>query len=278
MRKIGSDLIFTVFVSCLVTVGAFAQSRSPDPGLPAATLPAALREVGFDQNLDQQIPVDIELTDELGRPVRLGGYFRSRPVVLAFVYYGCPMLCGQSLSSLASTLGVMSLEPGRDFEVLSISIDPRETPSLAFTKKAHYIERTGKPSLANGWHFLTGTQTEIDRVTRSAGFRYVWDESAQQFAHPAGIVVLTPAGRVARYLFGIDYGARDLQLALGDASENRIGSPIQKALLYCYHYDPATGRYSLAIMRIVQIAGLVTVLSLCTLILVFTRRERREVT
>ena len=209
--------------------------------------------------------------------MQIGEYFGKRPVVLAFVYYGCPMLCLQSLSSLASTLGVLSENPGEDFEVVSVSIDPRETPALALEKKAHYVERSGKPSIAKGWHYLTGTEANIQRLTKAAGFRYVWDESLQQFAHPAGIVVATPQGKVSRYLFGIDYGPRDLRLALLDASEEKISSPLEKALLYCYHYDLATGRYSLAIMRIVQVAGAATVFSLGTLIFVWTRRERRQV-
>ncbi len=245
--------------------------------MPAAEVPAALREVGFDQNLNQMLPLDVEFTDEHGRTVKIGDYFGKRPVVLAFVYYGCPMLCLQSLSSLAATLGVMSENPGDDFEVVSISIDPRETPALALEKKAHYVERSGKPSIAQGWHYLTGTEANIQRLTKAAGFRYVWDASLQQFAHPAGIVIATPQGKVSRYLFGIDYGPRDLRLALLDASEEKISSPLEKALLYCYHYDLATGRYSLAIMRIVQVAGAATVLSLGTLIFVWTRRERRQV-
>ena len=240
-------------------------------------MPAQLREVGFDQNLNQMLPLDVEFTDEHGRAVKIGEYFGKRPVVLAFVYYGCPMLCLQSLSSLAATLGVLSENPGDDFEVVSVSIDPRETPALALEKKAHYVERSGKPSIAQGWHYLTGTEANIQRLTKAAGFRYVWDASLQQFAHPAGIVIATPQGKVARYLFGIDYGPRDLRLALLDASEEKISSPLKKALLYCYHYDLATGRYSLAIMRIVQVAGAATVLSLGTLIVVWTRRERRQV-
>lgn len=276
--KKGVRPLFSLLPLFLMGLGAAlsAQTGSATPGLPAATLPAALREVGFDQKLNAQIPADIQFHDEDGRTVRIGDYFGSRPVVLSFVYYGCPMLCVQTLSSLAGTLGVLSLDPGRDFEVINISIDPRETPSLALSKKTHYIERSGKPSIASGWHFLTGTQSDIDRLAQSAGFRYVWDDSLQQFAHPAGIVVLTPQGRIARYLFGIDYGPRDLQLAIIDASANRVGSPIQKVLLYCYHYNPATGQYSLAIMRIVRLAGLVTVLSLGALIFVWTRRERRQ--
>ena len=253
-----------------------AQSRPTTTGAPAAEVPAQLREVGFDQNLDQMLPLDAEFTDEQGRTVKLGEYFGKRPVLIAFVYYGCPMLCLQSLSSLAATLGVISEDPGDDFEVVSISIDPRETPALALEKKAHYVERSGKPSIAKGWHYLTGTEANIQRVTKAAGFRYVWDASLQQYAHPAGVVIATPGGKVSRYLFGIDYGPRDLRLALLDASEGQISSPIKKALLYCYHYDIATGRYSLAIMRVVQVAGAATVLSLVTLIAVWTRRERRQ--
>ena len=256
---------------------AFAQPRPTSTGAPASEVPPQLRDVGFDQNLDQALPLDVEFVDETGRTVKIGDYFGRRPVVLAFVYYGCPMLCLQSLSSLAATLGVLSEDPGDDFEVVNVSIDPRETPALALEKKAHYLERSGKPSIARGWHFLTGTEADIRQLTRAAGFRYVWDESLQQFAHPAGIVIATPQGHVSRYLFGIDYGPRDLRLALLDASKERISSPLEKALLYCYHYDATTGRYNLAIMRVVRLAGAATVLSLGTLIFVWTRRERRQV-
>jgi protein SCO1/2 len=257
--------------------GALAQTPPTAPGLPAATLPSALREVGFDQNLNQPLPLDAEFSDETGRRVQLREYFGQRPVVLAFVYYGCPMLCLQSLSSLASTLGVLSDSVGKDFEAVSLSIDPRETPAMAREKKAHYIERSDKPAIAKGWHYLTGTEENIRRVTGAAGFRYVWDEKAQQYAHPAGIVVATHQGIVSRYLFGIDYGPRDLRLAVLDASQGQIGSTLAKALLYCYHYDVSTGRYSLAILRIVQVVGAATAFSLGTLIFVWTRRERRQV-
>jgi protein SCO1/2 len=254
-----------------------AQPRATATGVPAAEMPAQLRDVGFDQRLDAMLPLDVEFADEHGRRVKIGEYFGRRPVVLSFVYYGCPMLCLQSLSSLAATLGVLSENPGDDFEVVSISIDPRETPALALEKKRHYVERSGKPSIAQGWHYLTGTEANVRRLTSAAGFRYAWDERAQQYSHPAGIVVATSQGRVSRYLFGIDYGPRDLRLALLDASEGKIGSPLEKALLYCYHYDLATGRYSFAILRVVQLAGAATVLSLGALIIVWTRRERRQV-
>jgi protein SCO1/2 len=261
----------------LIATVASAQPRPTDSGVPASEVPAQIREVGFDQHLNQALPLDVEFTDEHGRAVTLGKYFGTKPVVLSFVYYGCPMLCLQSLSSLAATLGVMSELPGKDFEVVSISIDPRETPALALQKKAHYIERAGKPSIGPGWHYLTGTDANIRHLTNAAGFRYVWDEPTQQYAHPAGILVATPQGTIARYLFGIDYGPRDLRLAILDASAGKISSPIKRMLLYCYHYDLATGRYSLAIMRLVRIAGAATVFSLGALIFVWTRRERRQV-
>jgi protein SCO1 len=267
---------------CLFVVLAFrpavaaAQPR-PDAGAPAAELPPLLRDVGFDQKLSQPLPLDVEFADEHGRAVKIGDYFGKRPVVLSFVYYGCPMLCLQSLNGLAATLGVLSETPGEDFEVVSVSIDPRETPSLALEKKSHYVQRSGKPSIAPGWHYLTGTEANVKRLTSAAGFRYVWDDTSQQYVHPAGIVVATPHGKVSRYLFGIDYGPRDLRLALLDAQGEKIGSPLDRVLLYCYHYDLATGRYSLAIMRVVQLAGAATVFSLGTLIFVWTRRERRQV-
>ncbi|HUP38593.1 MAG TPA: SCO family protein [Vicinamibacterales bacterium] len=266
-------------LSCalLVATAGFAQSQPATTGLPAAEVPPQLRDVGFDQNLNQLLPLDVALVDEHGRPVTIGDYFGKRPVVLSFVYYGCPMLCLQSLSSLAATLGVLSENPGDDFEVVSVSIDPRETPALALEKKAHYVERSGKPSISRGWHYLTGTEANVLRLTKAAGFRYAWDETTKQYAHPAGIVIATPQGKVSRYLFGIDYGPRDLQLALLDASEEKISSPLKRALLYCYHYDIATGRYSLAIMRIVQVAGAATALSLGMMIFIWTRRERRQV-
>lgn len=265
-------LFWLLLLFTLTAVVSAQQARQVGP--PAAELPPILREVGFDQNLDKQIPLDVIFTDENGQPVQIGRYFGARPVVLNFVYYDCPMICLQTLSSLASTLKVMTQEPGREFEIVTVSFDPRETPALAFNKKKEFVERSGKPQIADGWHFLTGTKPDIDRLTRAAGFRYVWDEPSKQFAHPTGIMVLTPGGRIARYLFGIDYGPRDLRLAILDAQANKVSSPIERALLYCYHYDLSTGRYSLAIMRVVQLAGAATVFSIGTLIFVMTRRDR----
>jgi len=244
-------------------------------GMPASAMPEALREIGFDQNIDQLLPLDIPFADEQGRVAPLGSYFGGRPVVMAFVYYECPMLCTTVLNALASSLNVMSLEPGKDFDVVTISFDPRETPALAAAKKATYLQRYKHPGAAAGWHFLTGSQSSIDRATKAAGFRFVWDDGLKQFAHPTGIIVLTPEGRIARYLFGIDYGPRDLRLALVDASAGKVGSAVDAFLLYCYHYDPMTGRYGIAIMRAIRIAGSATVISLGVFIGIMVRRERR---
>jgi protein SCO1/2 len=185
------------------------------------------------------------------------------------------MLCTQMLRAMASTFGVLSMDPGQDFEIVAVSIDPREGPEAAARRKIEVIERYGRPEAAGGWHFLTGETAAIDRVAGAAGFRYAWDEDTQQYAHPAGIVVLTPDGRLARYLFGLEYGPRDLRLALIEASEGAVGSAVDAILLYCYHYDPMTGRYGLVVMRLLRVAGVATVLAIGAFIVVMLRRERR---
>jgi len=278
MRTFAAVVIFVSFVSFASAqgTGAPAAGYRRDPGTPSTARPAALREVGFDQNLSQMVPLDIRLRDERGAEVRLGDYFGARPVVLALVYYECPMLCTQVLNSLTSTLALLSLDPGRDFEVVVVSFDTRETPALAAAKRASYLARYKRPRAEAGWHFLTGDRPAIDRLTNAVGFRYVWDAQIKQFAHPAGITVLTPDGRLARYLFGIDYGARDLRLAIVDASAGRVGGPIDQVLLYCYHYDPERGRYGFAIMRALRLAAAATVLALVGFIVVMVRRDRRH--
>jgi protein SCO1/2 len=254
--------------------GAPAPGYPRDPGMPAAAVPAPLREIGFDQHLDEKLPLDIEFTDEQGRSVKLGSYFGERPVVLTFVYYDCPMLCSLVLNAMASSLKAMSLDAGKDFEVVAVSFDPRETPALAAERKRVLLERYDRPAAADGWHLLTGSQASIEQITKAAGFRYTWDEATKQFAHPSGIIVVTPDGRLARYLFGLEYGPRDLRLALVDASSGKVGSVVDSLLLYCFHYDPATGRYGFLVMRAVRIAGAATVLLIGTFIAVMIRRER----
>ncbi|MBI3492584.1 MAG: SCO family protein [Acidobacteria bacterium] len=258
--------------------GAPTAGYKQQPGAPSSTMPAPLREIGFDQNLDQLLPLDVPLRDEAGRTVHVGDYFGKKPVVLVFAYYDCPMLCTQVINGLSSALNVLSLDPGKDFEIVTVSFNPRDTPATATNKKTIYLERYRREGAAEGWHFLTGDQSSIDRLTKAAGYRYVWDKETQQFAHPTGVIVLTPQGRLARYLFGIEYGPRDLRFALVEASAGRVGSPVDQILLYCYHYDPTTGRYGLVIMRAVRVAGAATVLALGAFVIVMLRREKRGAT
>jgi protein SCO1/2 len=247
-----------------------------DPATPASATPAPLRDIGFDQNLNKPVPLDTTFRDESGRTVRLGDYFGKRPVVLLFAYFDCPMLCTQVINGLSSALGVLSLDPGKDFEIVTVSFDPRDTPKSATAKKAIYLQRYKRPGAAASWHFLTGDQASITRLTKAAGFRYVWDKETQQFAHPTGVIVLTPDGRLARYLFGIEYGPRDLRYAIVEASSGKVGNAVDALLLFCYHYDPATGRYGLAIMRTLRVAGVLTVVALVSFIGIMVRRERKE--
>jgi len=256
--------------------GAPTAGYKREAGMTASTVPAPLREIGFDQNIDQLVPLDVTFRDEAGRSVALGEYFGKRPVVMVFAYYDCPMLCTQVINGLSSALNVLSLEPHRDFEIVTVSFNPKDTPATASAKKAVYLgrySRAGAPGIDAGWHFLSGDQPSIDRLTKAAGFRYVWDETTKQFAHPTGVIVLTPDGKLARYLFGIEYGPRDLRFALVEASAGKVGTPVDSLLLYCYHYDPMTGRYGFIVMRALRLAGVATVLALASFIVVMIRRE-----
>jgi protein SCO1 len=270
-----------LLVSAAPATGQMSGSPSAgyrqEPGMTSSTIPAPLREIGFDQNIETHVPLDTPFLDESGRTVVLGDYFGTLPVVMVFAYYDCPMLCTMVINALASALDVLSLEPGKDFEIVTVSFDPRDTPATASAKKTAYISRYKKPGAVAAWHFLTGDQLSIDRLTKAAGFRYIWDKETKQFAHPTGIVVLTPDGRLARYLFGIEYGPRDLRYAIVEASNGKVGSAMDSLLLYCYHYDPMTGRYGVAIMRAIRIAAAATVFVLGAFIVVMLRREKRRI-
>ncbi len=236
--------------------------------------PPILRQIGFDQHLGDSVPLDLTFRNERGEEVRLGDYFGKRPVVLSLNYYSCPMLCTVALNGLASALDVLTYSAGREFEVVTVSFDPKEKPELAAQKKKVYLQRYKRPGAAEGWHFLTGDAPSIDRLTKAVGFRYVWDAETKQFAHPAGVVVLTPEGKIARYLFGIEYAPKDIRFAVIEASEGKIGTPVDQILLACYSYDPATGRYGASIMRLLRVGGVLTVLALGGFITVMLRRER----
>jgi protein SCO1/2 len=257
-----------------MAAGPASAGFKKEAGMTASQVPQALREIGFDQNIDQHVPLDTTFRDESGATVRLGDYFGRKPVVMVFAYYDCPMLCTQVINGLSSALGVMSLNPGKDFEIVTVSFNPRDTPATATAKKVVYLDRYRRPGANQGWHFLTGDQPQIDRLTQAAGFRYTWDAETKQYAHPSGVIVLTPDGRLAKYLFGIEYGPRDLRFAIVEASAGQVGTIADALLLYCYHYDPMTGRYGLVIMRAVRIAGAATVLAIAAFIIVMLRRER----
>jgi len=239
------------------------------------TKPPGLENVGIDQRLDEQVPLDLQFKDEQGNTVKLGDYFNhGKPVVINLVYYRCPMLCGEVLNGLSAALKVLKFTPGKEFEVVTLSVDPRETPDLALAKKQTYIKKVGRPDAAAGWHFLTGQKPEIDALAEAIGWHYQYDDKTDQFAHAAGVVLITPEGRVSQYYYGVEYSARDMRLGIIEASQNKIGSLADAVTLYCFHYDPRTGRYGAAIANIVRLAGLTTVLALGGFLVIMFRRER----
>lgn len=254
---------------------ARAQGLAPDDaGQPAKAKPGLLKKVGIDQRLNQQVPLDLAFTDETGRDVRLGDYFGQRPVILALVYFECPMLCTQVLNGMVSALSVLNFDVGREFDVVAVSINPKETPGLAAQKKQAYLDRYKRPQTAAGWHFLTGKEENIQRLAAAVGFRYAFDEEIQQYAHGAVIEVLTPHGMVSKYFYGIEYAPRDLKFGLMEASEEHIGSAIDEVLLLCYHYDPTTGKYGAAAIGAVRVGAVATVLAFLTFLFVSLRKER----
>jgi protein SCO1 len=235
-----------------------------------------LRQVDFVQRLHEFIPLDLVLWDETGRPVPLQDYFGRKPIILSLVYYDCPNLCTMVLNGLIRTLRALSLTVGADFDVLIVSINPQDTPALAAAKKARYVRGYGRAGAANGWHLLTGSPEAIERLTQAVGFHYTYDAARDQFAHASGIMVLTPQGQLARYFYGVEYAPRDVRLGLIEAAAHKIGSPIDQLLLLCYHYDPQSGTYSLAILRTLRLAGAATVVTLGAFLGVMVHRERRR--
>jgi protein SCO1/2 len=266
-----------VLVGLVLTAALHAQSMAPPPGeiVPANQTPGSLQGIGIDQRLNESLPLSLPLRDEKDRAVVLGDYFGKRPVVFALVYYNCPMLCTQVLNGLVASLNVMSLEAGKDFDVVAVSFDPRDTPASAAAKKEAYLSRYKHPAADAGWHFLTGDAAAIETLTKAAGFRYRFDEELDQFAHASAIMVATPEGRLARYFYGIEYAPRDLRLGLVEASAGKIGTPVDQILLYCFHYDPASGKYGAVIMNVVRLAGLLTLGLIAVGTVVLSRRRNR---
>ena len=271
-----TTLFAALTLALLPAVASYAQSPTglAEPGDPTAARPGILSKIAIDQKIGEQLPLDLPFVDDHGRRIRLGDVIGKRPVVLALVYYECPMLCSQVLNGLVSSLSVMSLNVGTEFDVVAVSFNPKEGPGLASQKKAAYVERYGRPQTADGWHFLTGTQDSIARLTDAVGFRYELDKEIGQFAHGAAVEVITPKGTIAKYFYGIEFSPRDLRLGLVDASDERIGSVIDDVLLFCYHYDPASGKYGPAVLRMVRVAGVATIAAFAVFLTVNLRREQ----
>jgi len=264
-------LIAAVIVLACLPSSARAQLQGPVQDI--GVRPDLLKDVGIDQKLDQSIPLDIAFRDEHGNPVQLGQYFGEKPVILSLVYYNCPMLCTQVLNGLESSLKLIPMDIGKQFNVVTVSVDPTERPVLAEAKQALYSGLYGRPGAADGWHFLTGDEQQIKRLANAVGFRYAYDPASKQFAHASAIMVLTPKGKISRYFYGIQYPSRDLRLGLVEASEGKIGTPVDQVLLFCYHYDASTGKYGLLISRLIQAAAAATVLAIAGLVLVLYRKE-----
>lgn len=278
-------LLLTAHCTLLTAHAQFSQTQGNSPlyssrpyeARAPSGLPRALNDVGIDQKLNEQLPLDLVFKNEKGESVKLGDYFGKKPVVLSLVYYQCPMLCNQVLNGMVTAFRVMAFKPGEEFEVVTVSFDPRETAALATAKKNTYVNYLPEAKRAKadaGWHFLTGDEASIKRLTDTVGFRYHFDEATNQFAHASAIFVTTPEGKLARYFYGIEYAPRDLRLGLIEAADNKIGSPADQLLLYCFHYDPATGKYGAAVMNVMRAGGIVMVLVMAAMFLVFRRREK----
>ena len=282
------SLILVLSAFCLPAFAQFTQSQGNSPLYSARPyearapngLPKALNGVGIDQKLNEQLPLDLVLTDESGKSVKLGDYFGKKPVVLSLVYYQCPMLCNQILNGMVTAFKVMAFKPGEEFEVVTVSFDPRETPALAAAKKntyVNYLPEARRAGAAAGWHFLTADEANIKRLTEAVGFRYHWDQATNQFAHASAIYLTTPEGKLARYFYGIEYAPRDLRLGLIEAADNKIGSPVDQLLLYCYHYDPATGKYGARVMNLMRVGGVATLLGVVVMLFAMRRRGAGQV-
>lgn len=284
-------MVWRLCVFCLLPAAycllAFAQPGVPRPNSPlyggapesgttSVGLPPVLKKVGIDQKLNGPVPLDAVFKDEQGREVRLGQFFKGKPVVLSLVYYTCPMLCNQILNGMLSSFRQVSFNAGEQFEVVNVSFDPRDTPAIAAAKKQTYIRAYNRAGGEAAWHFLTGDEANIRRLADAVGFRYLWDEQTQQFAHASGIMIATPEGKLARYFYGVEYPPRDLRLGLVEASQNKIGTPVDTLMLYCYHYDPSTGKYGAVVMNIMRVAGVITLILIAVMLLVLRKIGRRR--
>lgn len=265
-------------VAALLLAGplAYAQAVPGNTGQSSVGMPAQLVNVGFEPQLNAQIPLDLPFVDENGNAVQLRDYSGQKPILLAFVYYGCPMLCNQVEQGVVGALKMLAFTPGRDYEVVFLSFDPRESPDMAAQKKKSALSHFGRPETAAAWHFLTGTKESIDAATKAANFRYTFDTKNNLFAHASGIMLLTPGGRISRYFYGVEYPARDVRLGLVDASAGKIGTPIDHVLLFCYRYDPSSATYSASILKVIRLGGVLTLVCIVGGILIFRRRDAEQ--
>jgi protein SCO1/2 len=270
--KLSRLIAAALCMACVLNLPAWAQGMTQGMLSPPANVrPPGLKNVGIEQHLDEQIPPALRFRDETGKSVQLRDYFGRKPMILNLVYYQCPMLCGEVLSGLESALRVLKFDVGKEFDVLTVSFDPQETPAMAAAKKAEYLKRYRRPRAAEGWHFLTGPEASIDALTKAAGFEYQYDPRSGQFAHATAIMVLTPEGKIAQYYYGVEFAPKDLRLGLIQASQNKIGTVVDQVLLYCYHYDPDTGKYGAIISRVLQLAAGATILILGAFLVVMFR-------
>jgi protein SCO1/2 len=265
------------FLVASMLLAAFSSVAAAQTyGLPSGSVPPMLQGIGIDQNLNAQIPLELTFNNETGQTVRLGQYFRQKPVVLALVYYECPGLCDLILNGLTHTMQQVSLNVGSDYEVVTVSFNPQDSWQLAGAKKSNYIERYNRPGAKQGWHFLTGKPDAIKSLADSVGFHYKYDPISKQFAHASAIMILTPEGKIARYFYGIEYKPRDFRLGLVEASANKIGTTADQVMLFCYHWDPMTGKYGVIIAQVTRVLGTATVLALGAFVFIMIRRDRHS--
>ncbi len=276
-RLASQGILFTFYFLLFTSLCAAQRAPFAPPEtqpMRDGQVPGQLKDITIEQKLDSQVPLDLLFRDEHGTAVKLGDYFGKKPVVLALVYYTCPMLCNQILNGTAGSLKTISFDAGKEFEVVAVSFDPKDTPETALAKKQAYLERYNREGAEQGWHFLSGDEAQIKALAEAVGFTYRWDEKTQQYIHASAIMVVTPQGKLSKYFYGIEYSPRDLKLGLVEASEGKIGSPVDQLYLFCFHYDPTTGKYGVVIMNIIRLLGAATFIGVALLVF-FVRRHRR---
>jgi protein SCO1/2 len=269
--------MFSMLAILLTMASSHAMSQAMTKGImspPSNVRPPYLQNVGIEQHLDGQVPPDLAFVDDTGHPVRLADYFGKKPLILNLVYYNCTMLCGEVLAGLTGAMKLVKFDVGNEFDVVTVSFNPQETPAIAAAKKQDYLKRYGRPGAASGWHFLTGPAESINALTKAVGFQYQYDPKINQYAHATAIMVLTPQGRISRYFYGVDFPPKDLRMGLVEASEGKIGNAVDQVLLYCYHYDPATGKYGAIVSNMLRLGAGFTTLMLGLLLFILFRLEK----